>query len=83
MEILNMINCPEPRVERLLPNGEGSITFLGGGRIADMNCQGEDFLNNFQQGITNEMMGGMFPRRLSGKSGYYFVFLFRNKLSGF
>ena len=61
MEILNMINCPEPRVERLLPNGESTITFLGGGRIADMNCQGEDFLNNFQQGITNAMMGGMFP----------------------
>ena len=89
MEILNMINCPEPRVERLLPNGEGSITFLGGGRIADMNCQGEDFLNNFQQGITNEMMGGMFPdaylanqaiisSSYSGTS--YLVFDTRNKV---
>lgn len=51
MEVLSVIKYPEPRIERMFANGDDGITFMGGGRMADMNCSGENFMNTFQQGM--------------------------------
>lgn len=52
MEALNVLNYPESRVERMIEKGETGVIFWGGGRILDMDCRTENYVNTLQQGLT-------------------------------